>query len=187
MTRAIASSLFYLVMVPLVALFCVALLAIFLFLIQAFLPLLACQHYRRVRWLMPVSVAYYPTVGALLVLVCGVPWWLVLPWLVPLAFYAPFLPDPYTYFTQPRTRAAILRAIESQEANVACQLDYHSVRVVGTEAGLTLVLLRLSDHEGHGRIQYFAVGKDGAVEPLSLAEQRRRFGYDPDEEEEVRD
>ncbi len=167
--------------IPLVIATVVIGLSLIVIMTVAMVPLLICQHWRSVRWLALSGCVYYPALAGGLMFGLGLYWWLVLPLLLPTFVFISFLPDPYTYFTRPLLRNAVLRAIEHVERSPDQPLDYHTVQVVGSEASLIFILLRAPDERGSSTVRYLAVGKDGAVEELSTEEQRRRFGFNPNE------
>lgn len=177
MWRMLGQILCILVLIPICFLLVLACLAVIGVASLALLPRFVCERERRVGWLVPLSLSYFPVLTVAL-LYLGFPWWLVVLFILPAFVLVPFLPNPYVFFTNPVQRKAVLRAIDTTEKQRLHPVSYRSAQILQSRAGEIVVQLRVQEYRGRPRLLYLVVGKDGAVEPLSDRERIERFGYD---------
>jgi len=142
------------------------------------LPMFFCERCRAVRYLPYVGLAYYGLVVPTLLVAFGLRWWEVLMFTVILALISDWLlPDPFTYFFNPRKRRAVKLAIEYVDAGEELWPNYSRVHVVGLEADRTIISVELkSSTKPPARLFVAVADKTPALEVLDFEYVSTRHG-----------
>ncbi len=148
---------------------CVAFLVI---LVVCKLPLFVCQRCRAVRYLVPLTLVYYPAVALIATTWLGLSWWESMFFLLFGLLFC-VLPDPWTFAFSPRKRRAVYAAIQYQERLGQMRPLYDQVSVLAAEGERCVLCITLEGSIRPSARKYVAVyDGDHRIEELDYEYMR---------------